>query len=410
MALLGSLASIAVPMAIKGLAPAFSAMAHGRKPKMSLKTPEEVAHSFDGLGFKFGGLKGGMKSFGKKALNNPFTQGLMFNAGADLSGRMMHGLLDKPDQDTSGQGIRRRKRKCCKSRKNLMLSHGLGVAPPIPFGGMIDRSRPVLSIGNRPTMNIATRGVAPSTSAAIHQPSAPMPATSISTARPTHITKPPITFPTRKAIKPNLPLVPKLPNQSAVNTVHSVLPSMNKAIPKALPGPRNMMRPPLASRPSNIIPKIKQGVSKVKRLGKKTLNLGKRGVAKLSKSIKRLKRTAPGTLKQIAHPKQFSRKIARKAALKSQNLLHKVRPSKIKNKHIRRGVRKIKVGAQRVINAVDRYGQRGNMGSRPYNISKKLSKIGQQAKKASHAGRSFIRTAKRKVVGSGMPYLPGPLA
>lgn len=388
-----ALASL-IPALIGSAAPAISTLvgnvARGKKTTMRMKTPEELS---SGEGCKRRGR--GFKSFGKSMVNNPIMQGMLFNTGMDLSGRLINGLFPQ-----SGNG-------CSKSKKNYRLSHGLGVPPPIPFGGMINPKYPAMSVANRPTMNIATRGVAPSIPQPPHQgivSTLPRPhnlpvvksgeSGVIATTRPSHMSHIPSGVLGSQPATSNFQ--PKLPNNSSMNQ-----------LPPGLVRPT--MRPPLSSKPSNFIPKVKKLGSKVKRLGVDTFNkarsLGKLGLKKL----KHLKHTLPGTLKELSHPKQYSRKLARKGAIKSQNLINKLN-SKVKNPKVKRLLNK----SQKVINAVDRYGQRGNMGSKPYNISKKLAKIGNKLKPKYHAGKHFavskLKTLSKKLKGHGMPYLPGPLA
>lgn len=346
------------------------------------------------------GIMGSMGKTMRKAGKNPIVQGMLFNTGMDLSGRLLNGVLNPQQQQ--GQGIK-------KCRKNFKLSHGLGVTPA-PFGGMIPPRRPVMSVANRPTMNIATRphmniATKPSMPVAnkpqlpitnrisTNKPQAPVhPSTSTALAtRPANsISKlAPVSAVARPHLSSN-----KLANNSSMNTSHTSHPIWPS------------MRPPMSSKPSSFKKTLKSGFSKVKRLTKSVSSKVKRGV---KSGIKNIRRKGPGVARQLAHPVHFSRKLARKAAVKSQYLHGKLssKISKIKNPRIKKYASKASKLATRTINAVDRYGQRGNMGSRPNKLSKSIKK---HAKKLHHAGRHFITSAKSKIKGTGAPFVPGPLS
>lgn len=314
----------------------------------------------------------GFKSFGKKMLANPLTQGMLFNTGMDLSGRLINAISGNNDQ---GYGCGKRK------SKKFMLSHGLGVAPAVPFGGLI------IAPQNYNRYRQAPRGI-----------------NNTQQAGPLVPTK---TIAPRNNVTPSAPPYPNSINkkQAPLASSQSILPSISST-PKVVP----MIRPPLSANPNKT---LKSRLNKIKKSVKR---IGRQGARKIKTTAQKLRKTLPGTLKQLAHPKAYTRKIARKVALKSENAIHKLE-KKTSNPKVKRLLNKTK----KVVHAVDRYGQRGNMGTKPYNIKNKIKnvskkikttakKIHKQAKPTFHAGRKFIKSKINKPRGNGMPYLPGPLA
>jgi len=331
----------------------------------------------------------GFKGMAKMAATEA-AAGTLANVGSNLADRLINKIM--PQQ---GMGI-----------KNFKISHGLGAfdAPnvPAPFGGMIGKLYKAPAINWQPRAAITGN---PMSSQLVPR--------------------------TPRTIAKSGAMNNALPNRGTMNTIG------NRTIAKRAPQTMSMargpsaaptgrrdspitMRPMLKSRPSTIIPKVKQFGSKVKRLGRRALsgakNMAKRGLNYV-KSGK-----ARSALRSLKSPLQYTRRLARKGALKlgsAGSRLTKYGESGQRNKLARRAARKTGRLATRASNKMDYFGQLGNMGARQSKsmsriksgmktgkrIATRLAKRG--LKSFKKGGRRF--TTSKKTGRGGAPYVPGPL-